>query len=101
MKNVTNVEFTLDDVKQETSYFDLMIQAVKTPVEGSGLGDLEEQMLRMSILTKIKKAKETDGVEHVELEDAEVKALIKFQPNVKYAILDENLIAYQKFIKEL
>lgn len=99
MKNVTNVEFTLEDVKQKTSYFELIIQAVKTPSQ-EGLGDLEEQMQRMAILAKVKKAKEAK-VEFIELEDAEAKALTRFQINVKYAILDENLIAYQKLIKEL
>jgi len=100
MKNLKNVEFDLEGIDKKASYFDLIIQAVNTPGK-DGLGDLNTQMMRMTILKKVKEAQVKKDVDHVDLEDAEAIALVEFQENVRYAILDENLINYQKLIKNL
>lgn len=99
MKSLKNVEFTLEDVDQKGSYYDLIKQAAKQPGQ-DGLGSLDDQMMRMAIVNKVALA-EKEKSKTLSLEDAEAKALVKFQANVKFAILDKSLINYQTVIKEL
>ena len=108
MKRIANVEFTLEEVGAKSSYIELIKQAAKTPGQ-NGLGDLDEQILRMKIfskagavLDKVKDGTKDEGkVAVLSLEDAEADCLVKCQANVKFAILDASLIAYQEMIKKL
>ena len=126
MKKIENKELELELVKYNqnasgkrlevvshstnTTTLDLLLQIVKTPHAQNGLGDLEEQSLRLKVLGKIKdgisklakdKAKKSPKSPLVlELEDEEAKLLKSNIKNVQYLILDEGLIAFQQEVNK-
>jgi len=97
-----------------TSYFDLLLEIIKTPEPGGGLGDLEQQQVKFKILNKIqdglKKVKdEKDKDEpdltklnkiNISLEDEEAKVIKTSMAHVKYLVLNEDLIAFQKKVSK-
>lgn len=83
--------------KLKTLYSDLIVQLAKTPRE-NGVGDLEEQMVRMDI---IKKAKVTAKGKQFNFSRQEIDILKSLLSVWKIRIIDEGLIGFQKEVKEL
>jgi hypothetical protein len=113
MKTIENKTMEFDVIKYEqdgammkfvskakTNTFESLLQVIKQPDPQNGLGDLEEQHLRMKLLSKVKVAMEKEDPS-IEVEDADGKFLAKNIKHIKYVILDEGLIEFQEMVQAL
>jgi hypothetical protein len=91
-------KFQLLSADSKTSYFELTLQIIRTPHPQNGLGDLEEQGTRLKLQSIVKAAIE-DKKKEVEFEDADAKLLATNMSNIKYVVLDQGLVDFQKLIK--
>lgn len=90
----------IDNVETTTtrSFFDLFLELVKKPDPNKGLGDLDEQLLRMDLIGKFKTAIDEKHAS-VSIGDAPAAFLKRHVANLNPLVVCQGFIDFQKLIK--
>jgi len=80
------------------SFFELFLELVKKPDPNKGIGDLDEQLLRMDLIGKFKAAID-DKIESVKIDDGPAAFLKRHVVNLNPLVVCQGFIDFQKLIK--
>jgi len=80
------------------SFFDLFLELVKKPDPNRGLGDLDEQLLRMDLIGKFNTAIDEKKAS-VTIGDAPAEFLKRHVVNLQPLVVCQGFIDFQKLIK--
>lgn len=80
------------------SFFDLFLELVNKPDPNRGIGDLDEQLLRMDLIGKFKTAID-EKKESVTIGDAPASFLKRHVVNLNPLVVCQGFIDFQKLIK--
>lgn len=93
-----NVDLDHYETTKTRSFFDLFLELVKKPDPNKGLGDLDEQLLRMDLIGKFKTAID-EKKESVTIGDAPAEFLKRHVVNLNPLVVCQGFIDFQKLIK--
>jgi len=98
INNNKNVDLNHFETTTTRSFFGLFLELVKKPAPNSGIGDLEEQLLRMDLIGKFKAAIDEKKAS-VTIGDAPAEFLKRHVVNLNPLVVCQGFIDFQKLIK--